>query len=87
VSGFGVAPKAGRDLIQIWKHIAEDSVKNADRMYERFMHSFAVLGNEVGVRKFPLGNYLIYYKQRKVRVWIIRVIHGKRRRKKAFRQS
>lgn len=98
VSGFVVAPKAGRDLIKIWKHIAVDSVKNADRMYERFLHTFAALGKtpllgvasdriEPSVRKFPLGNYVIYYKPRKTRVWISRVIHGKRRQKKAYDQQ
>ena len=92
MSGFTVAPKAGRDLIKIWKYIAKDSVKNADRMYERFLQTFAALGKtpllgvasdhiERGVRRFPVGNCVIYDKPRKTRVWISRVIHGRRRQR------
>jgi plasmid stabilization system protein ParE len=66
-------------------------------MYERFVHAFAMLGKtpdlgmasdriELGVRKFPVGNYLIYYGPRKNRVSISRVIHGRRRQKKASDQ-
>jgi plasmid stabilization system protein ParE len=30
------------------------------------------------VRKFPVGNYLIYYRPMRAKVMILRVVHGKR---------
>ena len=95
---FTVSPQARRDLIDIWKYIAKDSIQNADRLYERFYETFAVLGShptigrasdeiEPETRRFPVGNYLIYYRIRRQRVQILHVFHGKRDQRKAMRKK
>ena len=37
-----------------------------------------------GVRKFPLDDYVIYYLAQDRRVLIARILHGKRRQRKAY---
>ena len=39
------------------------------------------------VRKFPMGNYLIYYRALPKKIVIVRVLHGKRVQRKAFLQK
>jgi plasmid stabilization system protein ParE len=36
------------------------------------------------VRKFPMGNYLIYYRSLAGKIVIARVLHGKQVQRKAF---
>ncbi len=95
---FTVSPQARRDLIDIWKYIAKDSIQNADRLYERLYEAFAVLGSHPAIgrasdeiepetRRFPVGNYLIYYRIRRQRVQILHVFHGKRDQRKAMREK
>jgi plasmid stabilization system protein ParE len=36
------------------------------------------------VRKFPMGNYLIYYRALPGKILIARVLHGKRIQRRAF---
>ncbi len=92
---FTVSPQAHRNLIDIWKFIAKDSIRNADRVYERFYEAFALLGSqpamgpasddiEPGTRRFPVGNYIIYYRIAQNGVQILHVFHGKRDQRKAM---
>ena len=92
---FTVSPQACRDLIDIWKYIAKDSVRNADRVYEGFYEALALLGSPPkigpasddiapGTRRFPAGNYLIYSRIRGSGVEILHVFHGKRDQRKAM---
>jgi len=37
-----------------------------------------------GVRKFPLDDYIVYYLGQDRRVLIARILHGKRRQRKAY---
>ena len=95
---FTVSPQARRDLIDIWKYIAKDSIRNADRAYERLYEAFTVLGSHPAIgrasdeiepetRRFPVGNHLIYYRIRRQRVQILHVFHGKRDQRKALRRK
>ncbi len=73
-------------------------IETADRLIDRLTDSFAMLARTPhagrrredvgeGVRSFPSGNYLIYYrKPTRGRVQILRVIHGRRDQKKAWRE-
>ena len=92
---YTVSPKARRDLIDIWKYIAQDSLQHADRWLERVYQVFVFLGLEPrmgstsdeihpGTRKFPLGNYIIYYRVTSRGVQVLHVFHGKRDQRKAF---
>ena len=38
-----------------------------------------------GVRKFPVDEYIVYYAVEDRRVLIARILHGKRRQRKAYR--
>lgn len=88
--------QARRDLIDIWKYIAQNNEEAADGLYERFYQVFALLGKhpyagqasdniELGTRKFPVGNYIVYYRPKKRHVQILHVFHGKRDQGKAMK--
>jgi toxin ParE1/3/4 len=97
VAGYLVSADACIDLLEIWKYIARDSIRQADLMYARFEETFAALARRpgigvvcdhigAGVRRFPLGHYLIYFRKEGGSVVISRVLHGMRQQKKVYRQ-
>jgi toxin ParE1/3/4 len=74
---------------QIWAYIAEDNQPAAKRVIEDFNRKFEFLGRNPeagrrrddlhpGLRSFPFGDYLIFYRVAKPGVHIVRVIHGAR---------
>jgi len=82
--------KAEEDLIDIWVYIAQDKVSAADSLLDRIEEKFFVLAEQprLGPRRpdiapelrcFPVGNYLILYREISVGVEIVRVVHGARR--------
>lgn len=82
-------PEAENDLDEIWWHIAQDSLHNADRFLDRIeercwaLADFPQMGAsrdelKAGLRSHPVGNYLIFYFPLEDGVDIIRVIHGSR---------
>jgi toxin ParE1/3/4 len=84
-----IAPIAESDLEQIWNYIARDNVDAADRMLDRIGDVFEMLSRQpligesrseirVGLRSFPVGNYVVYYALASDRVDIARVLHGAR---------
>jgi toxin ParE1/3/4 len=83
------APAAEADAIEIWAYIAEDNALAADRLLDRFdrvFHKLSLqphLGKAVdeiapGLRFFPLGSYLVFYRTIDDGVEIVRVLHGAR---------
>lgn len=95
---FTVSRKANRDLTDIWKYIAVDSVQHADRWLARIYQLFALLGTEPllgvtsdhihpGTRKFPIGNYIVYYRVKGKSVYILHVFHGRRNQRRAFEKQ
>ena len=77
------------DLLEIWTHIARHRLDAADRLAERFDEVFHLLaasphiGRAVewllpGLRRFPVGEYLVFFKPDEDGVRIVRVIHGAR---------
>jgi toxin ParE1/3/4 len=86
---YWISAKARRDLLKIWRYIADDNDSAADRFLELLQTNFEMLGtnpkagrsrDEVckGYRSFPVGNYNIFYRVGRPGVRIIRVIHGRR---------
>jgi toxin ParE1/3/4 len=80
---------ARRDVQRIWAYIAEDSEAAARRLVEEFDEKFEFLGRNpragraredvaIGLRSFPCGEYLIFYRVMGARVAIVRVVHGRR---------
>ena len=77
------------DLDEIWLHIATDSLAAADRMIQRFeaaenrLAAFPQIGQgrpelAGGLRHWPVGNYLIFYRIDDDALTIVRVAHGAR---------
>ena len=82
--------QAEEDLIQIWSHIALDSIRAADRLLDRLDEKSRMLADNprlgtersdiaTGVRSWPVGSYLILYHEISDGVEIVRYAHGARR--------
>ena len=94
-----ISAPAKRDLDNIWSYLARESqsIVIADAMIASIEEHFSMIVRspdigrprdeiEPGLRSFPVGNYLIYYRERGSRVVLSRVIHGMRDQKSAFFQ-
>jgi toxin ParE1/3/4 len=66
-------PRAGADLVDIWTYIAQDSPANADRLLDRIRDTLSRLAAmpfmgqarfdlAPGLRMFPVGNYLMFFR-------------------------
>jgi toxin ParE1/3/4 len=86
---YRLVRRARRDVIEIWRYIAEDSESAADRFIDLLTHHFRMLGDNpyagrrrdelrLGYRSFPVGEYLILYRVAKPGVTILHVEHGRR---------
>lgn len=82
-------PLARADLLNIWNYVADDSPTRADRLLDiinkkcQTLARFPKMGrarNELGasLRSFPVGNYVIFYREVSKGIEIIRVLHGAR---------
>jgi toxin ParE1/3/4 len=82
-------PRVKIDLAEIWDYIADDSELHADAFIETIDEKFHILAEqpnigrardelEAGLRSFPLGRYVIFYRMIKEGIEIIRVLHGAR---------
>ena len=92
-----VSTLAERDLDNIWYRIAtqSNSMEIANGVVESITVTFPLFaGNpeagtrrdeiELGVRGFPVGKYIVYYRESGNYVVISRVIHGMRDQKSAY---
>ncbi len=96
---FHVSKEAEQDLDQIFVYWALNAGLNlADRTVEAVEARFALIGDfpgagrrrdEIGpgVRSFPAGEYLIYFRKSRRAVEIIHVFHGARDQRSAFRDA
>lgn len=84
-----IRPRAKSDLAEIWDYIANDSEAHADIFVEKIDEKFKTLAaqpytgrrrNELGegLRSFPVGRYVIFYRPLEDGVEIIRVLHDTR---------
>lgn len=96
---YVVSADARADLDEIWDYIASrSSAETATTFLWRFYDAFTSLAQspstgmavpslvEESVRKFPMGNYLIYYRPMRGKVTIWRVLHGKRVQLRVLRE-
>ena len=83
-------------MIGIWKYIAADNEPAADRFFDLLHEKFRALASAPGIgvaanhidrgtRKFPVGEYIIYYRLGRDRILILRVLHGRRQQEQAYR--
>lgn len=84
-----VAPFAQSDIDEIWDHIADDSIVNADRLIDRIEQCFGLLAESPhlgaargdlrpGLRRFRHQRYLIYYRPVRDGIEVVRIVHGAR---------
>ncbi len=81
--------QAEADLLEIWLFIAEDSIRAADRLLDRFEETFHLIASQPRMgrsraqlapelRSFPVGDYLIFYEPLPDGIQVIRVLSGYR---------
>ncbi|HWF20295.1 MAG TPA: type II toxin-antitoxin system RelE/ParE family toxin [Verrucomicrobiae bacterium] len=89
MSEFRVSATAREDLEEIWIYIAVDNSEAADRLIHRLVSQFRLLASmpgmgwqrddlASGLRSFPLGNYVIFYRSQANGIEIVRVLHRAR---------
>jgi toxin ParE1/3/4 len=82
-------PLARSDLAKIWDYIADDNGTRADAFVDLIDQKFHELASHPnmgrsrdelaeGLRSFPVGRYVIFYRPLPQGVEIIRVLHGSR---------
>jgi toxin ParE1/3/4 len=96
---YRVSRSAQQDLDEIFLYWAERAgLKTADRLIDNITDRFWLLGEHPdagspaeeiasGVRFFPAGKYLIYYRKTRNRTEILHIFHGAQDQKRAFRKG
>lgn len=96
---YRISRDAARDLDEIFYYWAKRAGLNvADRLIDSITDRFWVLAEHPtigrsaddiasGVRCFPAGKYLIYYRKAGRKIEILHVFHGARDQKRAFRKT
>lgn len=86
---FRVSDHAAADLDEIWLFIAQDNLQAADKLIRLITSRFAKLASiphigrsrdelSQGLRSFPVGQYVIFYRPNEDWIEIVRVLHGAR---------
>ena len=89
---FLLAPQVEAELDDIWHYIARESgnPQVADRLIDSITSRFLLLASRPfmgrsrdkdlrpGLRRFPIGNYLVIYRVKGEDVLILHVAHGRR---------
>jgi len=82
-------PKARADLYAIWSYIAADNPSAADKLISRFTGIFTSLAANPmlgrpreelrpGLRSFPHGRYVIYYREVEQSLRLLRILSSYR---------
>ena len=82
-------PLAAADILDIWDHIAEGSLDQADRWVDKLDEKFGILATQplmgrareelaADLRSFPFGRYIIFYKPVQDGIDVVRVLHSAR---------
>jgi toxin ParE1/3/4 len=96
---FRVSKDAERDLDEIFLYWAKRAgLSAADRIIDSIAERFWLVGEHpnagraseeiaAGVRCFPAGKYLIYYRRTRACTEILHIFHGARDQERAFRRG
>ncbi|MDZ8236333.1 MAG: type II toxin-antitoxin system RelE/ParE family toxin [Nostoc sp. ChiQUE01a] len=87
MSRFRISSQAAQDIENIWKYLAQNNLKAADRLFDTLRESFPKLAKfpqmgkqrpELGafLRSFPVKNYFIFYRPIDEGIEIVRILHG-----------
>jgi toxin ParE1/3/4 len=88
--------RARLDAAEIWLYVAEDSVAAADRLTDSFDEKLKMLAEAPGLgtkrdellpglRSFPVGSYLLFYREVSGGIEVARIVHGARDLRRLFR--
>ena len=86
---YWVSGDARADLDEIWFYIAQDNPDAADKLNHTLLSRFRKLASmpqmgrlreelSHGLRSFPVGRYIIFYRPKEDGIEIVRVLHGAR---------
>lgn len=86
------------DLLEIWDYIADDSLDRADEFLDRIEGKLQTLARNPGMgrrreellpglQSFPIGNYVVFYREIENGIDVIRVLRGSRDIGEIFRQD
>ncbi len=86
---FTLTRTAEVDVREIWLYVAQDDLVAADRLVDRFTGTYEMLAQHpelgerqqrylAGLRKFSVGNYVIFYVRIEDGILVHRVLHGAR---------
>ena len=86
------------DYREIWRFIAADNPDAADNLLRRFDEKLELYARNPGMgtmrenlgqglRSFPVGNYLIFYRTAENAIELVRVLHGARDLHSIFRRG
>ena len=81
--------QAHEDMLEIWVYIANNNLKAADRALTHIDRKLKLLARSprigrsreelaLGLRSFPAGNYVVFYRMGQKDIEIIRILHGSR---------
>lgn len=98
MSKYELAEQAIDDLANIREYIAQDSATAASRHIKRLRSNMKAIADapgigrsreelSVGLRSFPVGSYVIYYRKIPNGIRVLRVLHGARRVEDLFPAS
>jgi toxin ParE1/3/4 len=84
-----IAEAAERDLQSIWVYVAERNYDAADQLLDEILAVTEKLAEwpemgrlrpelQPGIRSFPIGNYVLFYRVRRDAIEVARVLHGRR---------
>ena len=82
-------PLAAADILDIWDHIAEDSLDQADRWVDKLDEKFKLIAAQplmgrtrhelaADLRSFPFGRYVIFYAPVDGGIDVVRLLHSAR---------
>ncbi|MBN8510525.1 MAG: type II toxin-antitoxin system RelE/ParE family toxin [Burkholderiales bacterium] len=82
-------PLAAADILDIWDHIAEDSLDQADRWVDKLDKRFRLIATQplmgrarhelaADLRSFPFGRYVVFYAPIDDGIDVVRVLHSAR---------
>lgn len=87
---YRLSPECVEDLQSIWQFIAADNAEAADKLLDQFFDAFENLSQwpkqghrradltNRAVRFWPLGKYLVVYRETRHVLEIVAVLHGAR---------
>ena len=82
-------PLAAVDILDVWDHIAEDSLEQADRWIDNLDEKLKLIATQpligrargelaAGMRSFPFGRYIIFHAPVGGGIDVVRVLHSAR---------